>query len=81
MVAAPRRYILPSSIAAVMEVELTTVQRWIRNKQLPAVNIGTGKIPRYRIYREDFMRFLIARGNTEKDAREVAGLVIRSPRS
>jgi len=59
----PVRTITPPIVARWLQVTDATVLRWIRTKELPAMNIGTrGNLPRFRIFKRDLVTFMRARG-------------------
>lgn len=66
--------VTPPIVARWLEVQHLTVLRWIRSRQLPALDIGTGdKIHRYVIFRKDLAGFLLRRGMTEDRIRDMLG--------
>lgn len=54
-------FLTPPEIAKLLRVSPEKVLGWIRRAELKAVNVGNGVRPRYRIHRESFGAFLIAR--------------------
>ncbi len=59
------KHITPGVLARWLGVHDDTVERWIRNHKLPALNIGgSGNGARYRIFRKDVVAFLHRRGLT-----------------
>lgn len=44
-------------VAMRLRVHVKTVQRWISKGELPAVNVGSEKLHRYRIYESDYLNF------------------------
>ena len=69
-----RRHFVPSHIARLLEVETFTVLLWIRKGQLPAMNIGTGKVPHYQVFRLDLIEFMKRRGSSEAHIQAIAGV-------
>ncbi len=53
-------------IAEELNVSVSTVRSWIRNKKLKAVRIGRD----YRIKREDYNKFLEERTTTDENEEE-----------
>lgn len=49
-----------TEIAAQLQCSRAHVHELIATKKLPAINIGTGKRPEYRINAVDFQRFVTA---------------------
>ena len=43
------RYLTVREVALHFRVSCETVRKWIRDKKLPALDLGTGKQPTYRI--------------------------------
>ena len=70
-----RRHITPSILARWLDVHEVTVLRWIRAKELPALNVGGlgNGAPRYRIFRRDLVVFLSARGLTAEHIQDLFG--------
>lgn len=60
----PIRKITPEILSRWLQVSHTTVLKWVRLGELPALNIGTGEVPRFVIYRKDAVAFLRKRGMT-----------------
>ena len=57
------RTITPPIVARWLTVDVETVLRWIRDGELPALNIGTvGKGKRFRIFRKDLIAFMMKKG-------------------
>lgn len=68
-----RLHITPAIFARWVGVHEETVSRWIRSKELPALNIGgVGRGARYRIFRKDAIAFLQARGLSSDHLVEMA---------
>jgi excisionase family DNA binding protein len=55
-----------AEIVAMLKVHEQTVRRWIREDELPAIELG--RRSGYRIRRRDFERFLEGRSTTGKAA-------------
>ena len=60
------RKITPHILARWLEVNPHTVLKWIRAGQLPALDITTGSVSRFVIYRKDAVAFLRKRGMTRE---------------
>lgn len=50
-------YLTPAEIAALLRVDISTVQRWIRIGELPAIRAGR----QYRVERTEYERFVAER--------------------
>ena len=74
-----RRHFAPSRIAHLLDVETFTVLSWIRKGQLPAMNIGTGKVPHYQVFRADLIAFMLQRGCSEAHVTAITGTTLPSP--
>lgn len=90
MTAAPaqarlRRRITPYLLARALDVDVRTVLDWIGGggakrsgmPPLPALNVGAGEVPRYRLYWPDVKAWLEARGSGKReieDAERALGL-------
>lgn len=68
-----RRHYAPSIIAKLLEVETFTVLLWIRKGQLRAMNIGTGKVPYYQVFKADLIEFMEKRGSSEAHIQAITG--------
>lgn len=51
----------PEEVAAELRVDRETVARMIRAKTLPAINIGSGARPSWRVERAELVAFVAAR--------------------
>lgn len=49
--------LMAEEVALEGRVHIRTVRRWVANKELPAVRLGTGKRKPIRIRRDDWERF------------------------
>lgn len=64
--------VTPSIIARWLELRHDTVMKWIKTKDLPALNIASaGRGSRYIIFRKDLTAFLLRRGMTEERIKEL----------
>ncbi len=54
-----------SEVAAVLAVSRTTVFRMIRDEVLPAVNVSSAKLPRWRVEQTALEAFLATRRTTK----------------
>lgn len=56
---APQAFLTPTEVAKLLRISHHTVVGWIQRGELPAVNVGNGKIrARYRVSRELLDEFL-----------------------
>ena len=60
------RKITPHVLARWLEIDARTVLKWVHTGQLPEMNISTGDVPRFVIYRRDAVAFLRKRGLTHQ---------------
>ena len=51
-------YLTPPEIDQLLNVSRMTTLKWIREKKLPAINVGNGKRAHYRVHRKDFEEFV-----------------------
>jgi excisionase family DNA binding protein len=65
------RTITPSVVARWLTVEDETVLRWIHSGDLPAMNIGTKGMRRFRIFRKDLIEFLHRRKVSPERIQEI----------
>ena len=50
-------YLTPAEIAERLRVDVTTVQRWIRSGQLPAIRVGR----QYRVENHVYQQFIVGK--------------------
>jgi len=63
----PREWYTVAQVAALVQVNEETVRRWIREGELPVLNVGKGKLrPDYRIRRTDLDDFIAGRHGSAK---------------
>ena len=58
---AGEKHLTTGQVAEILQVKIYTVQDYIRKGELPAISIGPGKRPEYRIKQGDLEAFLEAR--------------------
>jgi predicted site-specific integrase-resolvase len=58
------RKITPRVLARWLDINPHTVMKWVHSGELPALNIATGPVARFVIYRKDVATFLRKRGMT-----------------
>lgn len=65
------RTITPTTVARWLTVENETVLRWIHSGDLPAMNIGTRGLVRFRIFKKDLIEFLHRRKVSPERIQEI----------
>jgi excisionase family DNA binding protein len=60
------RWITARKLAQLLHVKPHTVLRWIHSGELPAFNIASGRVARYRIYKGELRVFLRKRGMSHR---------------
>ena len=56
-------HMTPRQVATLLDVDVRTVRKWIKNGCLRAVNIGLGDRPAWKVARCDLDSFLDERSN------------------